>query len=442
MSDVWDVYWNAESLRPSSRSDAAANVGLAIPFSILLTTFLHFFHRSLAWRCFSVAVVIAATTLLSLILEFGQGWFGHRVPSVQDTVAQLTGAAFGCVAGWWAAPRVVGALDELSNAPQRSLRIQAATTLAAMLTLLWSILPGQIIVSPVDYARKWSRGQIELVPFTLLDPWSWDAIYQAGWNVILGIPLGLWGYHTFRVVGRRPLTVPGQFLLLLGLGLLPEVLQLFVAKRFTSATDAIFVTMGTAIAFYSARWAWGDREIDGADESLRGHGGGNGWFRDPAVWFAFAVAFLMLLCLVAWFPFEFVTESTELKERLNEIAANPFSDYRGSNFQLLFGTLRTAALAGILGTLAGVAVGCIVNRRLRVVAFSLLLSAAIMASFGIELGQMLESSRTGGAGGFFTRVLGMWVGSAVGMMLMRGSADSTAGGSGKRGLIASGHAKS
>lgn len=400
LSDVMAVYRDVPEWWVASRSDTAANVALSVPFALLLTSFFLSFGTGFAWRLSSVGAVMLATGLLSLVLELGQGWFANRVPSLADTIAQLIGAIFGGSVGWLIGPSVAKSLDQMVAAPQRARRIQAASTLAALLALLWSVLPGQILVSPADYARKWSRGQIELVPFTLLNPWSPEAIYQAGWNMLLGVPLGFWACHSLEITRQTRLRIPSQLLVLLGLGMLPEVLQVFVAGRFTSATDVIFVTCGVTLGFYAARIGWGASQ--GREEVVR--------LRDPAVWFGFAVLALSVVCFLSWFPFNFTTDAGELKRRWEAVLAHPFADYRGSNFLMFFETIRTVVFGTIIGGFSGVAIGLIGHRQIRRAVFIVLFLSAAVVALGIELGQWLEGSRRGSGTGALACTAGIWLG--------------------------------
>src|SRR5690606_32060676 len=133
----------------------------------------------------------------------------------------------------------------------------AAISLAAAGVMIWSVMPGRVLVSPADWARKWSRGRIELVPFTRPDASLGESLYQWGASICIAIPLGMWAFHFLYFVARRRPTLASQALLAISLGLLPELLQVPIDARVASATDALFGIVGAAVGLTLARWVWG-----------------------------------------------------------------------------------------------------------------------------------------------------------------------------------------
>lgn len=415
---AFDAYFAAAGEQQRSGPDAVANTALGLPFAFLCTGFLYSLGKPLLWKAGATVMMFAITAALSLVCELPQAWLPGRVPSILDTAAQLAGAVVGCVAWWLVGPSCGRAIDGLLNASRTTLRAQAAVTLAALAALMWSILPGRILVSPADYARKWSHGQIELIPFSLPIGHLGDAVLQWGWSLGVGILMGLWALQFIQICGRQNLSPAGQWLLVLGFGLLPELVQIPVLGRFASATDAVFSIAGAGLGFAIGQWVWREPSCSAAHRARR-------IFQQSGFWFWLAIGYLLLWCLLSWWPLEFVTDLGEIKSQLSLFVADPFVDHRGSSLALLFSTLRSTAMAAGLGLVAGVGVGLIgraPRHRLHfILGFVLLLLMAVVVAGGIEVGQLLERSRTAGALGMISRTLGMWLGLAVGAIVVRGA---------------------
>ncbi|KAA5546264.1 hypothetical protein FYK55_05095 [Roseiconus nitratireducens] len=423
-ADVLSAFLDPAASGHLSRSDTVANTVLGIPLAFTFTGFLATLRASLAWRCLASVLALLTTAVISLACEIPQGWLVDRVPSIADTRAQLGGAVVGIAAWWIVGPACAGELDRMVLGTHRWGRVKAALGIAAGTVFVWSILPGKILVSPADYARKWTRGQIEPIPFSRPIRDLGEAAFQWGWTILLGLPLGLWAYSMLRVPSpeqgcRRSGSAgspsgPTVLLWLVGLGILPELLQIPVARRFASATDALFMILGTAAGYAVAGLAWEHRgEASTQHSSLAWRA------RDPSLWFVLAAAYLLFLCALSWIPFEFVTDPQEVKRTLREVAARPFGDYRGSNLKLFFNTLRTALLGTGWGTLLGVGIGLLHASNLRRWMMSAAGCASVGFAFGIELGQLLEASHSGGALGALSRLLGMWTGLTVAWLIVR-----------------------
>lgn len=421
-ASAFDSYLAAGQAQRHSGADAVANTALGIPFAFLCTGFLHSLGKPLVWKLAATVVMFALTAVLSLICELPQAWIPGRVPSVLDTAAQLTGAAVGSVAWWLVGPSCAAALGELLNAPRATLRAQAVVTLAAIAALIWSILPGRILVSPADYARKWSQGQIELIPFSLPIGGLGDAVPQWGWSLGVGILMGVWTLQFVQICGRQNLSPAGQWLLVLGFGLLPELVQIPVVGRFASATDAVFSIAGAGLGFAAGQWVW-------RGASSREAGSVRRIVQQSGVWFLLAIGYLLLWCTVSWWPLEFVTDRHEIKLQLSRFVADPFIDHQGASLTLLFSTLRSVAMAAGLGTIAGVGIGLIgrsPGHRLRFfIGFVVLMLVAVLVAGGIEIGQLLEPSRTAGVLGFIASTIGMWLGLAAGAIIVCGGPGAT-----------------
>ncbi len=86
---VW--LWIGANFRPSA-TDLAINVIIGIPLGLfgglaVFETWRHVWSRLLA-----CVLVLVGASLWASFIELGQYWFAGRVPSLTDTLAQVTGA--------------------------------------------------------------------------------------------------------------------------------------------------------------------------------------------------------------------------------------------------------------------------------------------------------------------------------------------------------------
>lgn len=414
LSDVLQLYFDAGNSRRASRSDTAANTALSIPFAMAFCGFLWSLKNSLMARVVATILAMAATALISVACELPQGWLQNRVPSVLDTKAQLVGASLGCALWWLVGPVCIRSLNQMVVASQAALRVQAALSLAVLLVLFWSVLPGRVLMSPSEFGHKWAAGGIELVPFAHSIT-SMSDIFQLGWCIFIGIPLGLWAAHFLRFVFRQPLSGPAQFLAVIALGMLPEVLQIPIATRHASATDALFTALGVSAGYVSAQHIWANHNALGSKATIDGSHRHVAYA--PSLWFAVALGYWLLLTLLFWYPFQFTTNLSEVKTILMRAMREPMADYQGANLKLLFSSVRAAMLAGLGGLLLGVGCGLISSAPLRRVVGMTSAVAIIILALGIEIGQLLEPSHTGGGIGVLSLATGGMVGLAAGLVL-------------------------
>jgi peptidoglycan/LPS O-acetylase OafA/YrhL/VanZ family protein len=413
LADVWEVYLNA-NLSPSiSRADFVANILLGIPFAYTLLGFLTTNRQRDAGRLAATLVTMAAAIVLAVIVELGQGWFLGRVPSVRDSLAQVCGATIGCVAWWITGDRISRLLNRMLLGDKPHSRLQAAISLTALGVLAWSLLPGNVLVSPVDLARKWTDGNIELIPFTRPQASFGESIYQWMASIFLAIPLGLWASQFLKFTLRRSTSLTEKALIACGAGLLPETLQIPIASRVASSTDALFGVIGAGLGICIGDLIW--KNATHVSQPRPSHP-----IRQPAFWYLMAALYFVFLCVLSWYPFDFETHPRRILKILKEVASDPFSDYQGSNLKTLFVFARLAVISTILGVLAGIGTGLIRQQPVRIAVAVVIFLATAAGSLAIELGQLLESTHSGAGLGLVMRMLATWSGLALGIVASRG----------------------
>lgn len=412
-AEVWKLYLDAGRGLLRSRSDLVANILLGIPFAYTLMGFLASDVKSRGRIRANVLLVMSAAALLAIWVELGQGWFPGRVPSIRDSIAQIFGATLACVAWWVTGDRILGMVNRMLAGANPISRVQAAISLIAMSVLVWSVMPGDVLVSPVDIVRKWKNGGVEVIPFTRGQASAAESIFQWFTGMILAIPLGLWAVQFLGLTLRHSTTLTEKALLAIGLGMLPEVLQIPIGSRIASATDALFGIIGAGLGIALGGVFWKNINRVVAQEQTHP-------LRQPALWYVASLVYFGMICVLSWHPFDFETDPHRIREIASEFASNPFSDYQGSNLKIVFGFGRLAVISGILGILAGIGTGMIRLQAARIFIACVMFLAAIACSVVLELGQLLESTHSGGGLGLMMRLIATWSGLALGVMVCRG----------------------
>ena len=417
-SQSWNEFLRAGFGPGLSRPDFVANILLGIPFAFSLLGFLiGERRRSTAFGLLWSLIALLCSLTLSLFVELGQGWCHGRIASLSDWGAQTIGALIGVIAWWIFGKPLSSRLNLMFAANSRRTRFETAVTLVAAGVIFWAVLPGDVLVSPADIGRKWARGGIELIPFSVKYPTLAETVYQWVASAVIAIPLGLWASLSATKRLRQHLGTAGWALVAIGMGLLPEVLQIPIAARSASATDAVFGALGAGAGIWIGLLFQHKSEVRApVPKSLSTPA------QQPATWYLAAVVYFVIVCLVAWYPFEFETDPTRLRELLRDVASNPFSDYKGSNLRALFVTLRTAVLSTVLGGLLGIGTAMIASRSIRPMVTGLMVVLAVFTSGAIELGQLLEVSHSGAGIAFTVRLISTWIGIGLGQTLALGTA--------------------
>ncbi len=397
-----------------SRSDIVINFWLGFPVVFGLSGLVRSHAGSLPRRFFWVIGILGLQAGLSLSVELGQGWFAYRIPSVADVAFQLAGAVVatllwqGCARGIEAQVNLTYQVDAL-----KWTRLDAGLTLVAAGIMVWTLMPFDLIVSPMELARESLK--TEFVPFTRLQSTLSENVYQWLASFLLAIPLGLWGSRWLATRFQGKVSIPTVFLMAIATGLLPEVCQFPIDSRVASATDALFGMFGAFVGLL----------LGGQFQSTR-FPLAKASFREmaitPGFWFALAMLQGLAICAIAWMPYDFTSEPSAVAHRMKMFLSEPFSGYRGSDLLNVLTLFRQAMLAAFLGAFLGLA-----HHFLRwppiysVMSLVLMILIVFVFSAGVELGQLTVESRTGEGIGFLTRSAGALLGLVVAVTLSRPS---------------------
>jgi len=415
-SAVWQQFLQQGVFGEFSRSDVVVNFWLGFPVVLGLSGLARPHVGSITRRFSWAFLIFIVQACLSLLVEVGQGWFAPRVPSVSDFAIQLSGAAVATFFWQWHGSWIESQVQLVFARPTSDLkwtRLDAALTLIVLGILLWTVMPFDVIVSPVELVRE--SLQTEFVPFTRFEGSFGENVYQWLASFLLAVPLGLWLSRWLATHYNGKFSFITVILLAMVAGVLPEACQLPIDSRVASATDALFGTLG-ALAGLLLGSQFQSTRFQLAKTSFRE------MLLAPGFWFTLAILQVLIICAIAWMPFDFSTHPSEIAQRFKAFQSVPFSGYRGSDILNVLTLFRQAMLAATLGVFLGLG-----YRFLRLkYPFSLLVGTMIVLfvfvfSMGVEFGQLVVDSRTGESIGIFIRSAGSTLGLIMAMAFSRQS---------------------
>jgi peptidoglycan/LPS O-acetylase OafA/YrhL len=408
--------WSEGGPAGYSSQDVAVNVLIAVPlaFSLMGALLLHR-RRTLILVAGTVAT-LAACIVVSFAVEFAQVWIDTRVSSLRDVAAQVTGAAVGCIL-WLAFGRQLSKkLDEFLGSRESSSRVVWLLNAYVVGLLVWSLLPFDLVTSMDEIARKYQRGQIEIVPFTFRFSTSLEFWYSVLSQTVLFIPLGIWATVAW-LPRKSSLRGPWHALAVcLCANAAMELAQLFVKSRYTSSRDVLMGTLGSAIGIVGVLLWNARRRTDAARRTSP--------LREAGFWFVASVAYLLFLLGIAWSPFDFSRDRGLIRERLHAFVDVPFRSLQasGSDLGAMFHIIREFAWYIPLGMLFALVVfRSSSSSRRRTPLLGLAAIALTACAVASVLGQLLLPGKTvdlteaiirasGGLGGLAaaTLILSRW----------------------------------
>jgi VanZ family protein len=330
-------------LDAGSRADWVSNILLFVPLGYLVAGALSVDTRSRAWRALACMVVVIAASLLSIALEFTQLWFPDRTVSQNDIIAETWGAIGGALL-WFVTGQATTAWIRRYTAAARS-RQQRDWLLEAYFAgfVVYAVLPLDLTISSGELLGKFREGKVTIVPFADVNA-SWESLYGLVRDVAVFVPIGMliatWRAPAGRAV--RPVAVTALIGAVVAVAI--EFAQLLVLSRFTSSTDCILGTIGTAIGGgLMARWHR-RRQPAGAVVAP------NVAFRQFLVWIGAAAICAVVIAVIACAPFEVSGTRDEWRARYEGFWAVPFANLsRGSEYNAVSDILRKTLLFGLFG---------------------------------------------------------------------------------------------
>lgn len=372
------------ALGVGSRADFVSNILLFIPLAFLLSGVFLVDRRGAVRLTMAAALILSFAFALSVAIEFTQVFFPPRTVSLNDIVAETTGAAIG-VALW-------GMFGPGLTAWTRAfLREQARPTLVVRLLQAYGVgflvsllIPFDITLDLGELAQKYDEGRIVLVPFGYMQASRLGIAWDLVTDILLWVPLGILASIGLALPDARRSHVAAMVAGALVVVLI-EIAQLFVFTRYADVTDLLTGSLGIALGIVVANWS---ARPQMAHHQKERHAASQLW---PAIAF---LAWIVGLAFYNWAPFDFVLDRELLRQRLAELWVAPFRNYYyGSEFQAFSGISRKLMLAIPVGALLRLMLSSHPNRSAGRIQNAAVLVVGLALFAGLEAGQMLVPGR-------------------------------------------------
>ena len=240
LSAAASLFWTrwASDAGPWSLTDLLSNVLLFLPIGLCLS----------AARSRTAPFVIAATAMLSVVIEFAQAFVSWRTPSIVDVAAEVTGAACGVAIWWLTSDEIDRLLTALVGTIRRSTAAERVLlACCAAFAIAW-LLPADFTLRPGEIADKYEHKR-------LLLPWmpSPDAATagELAAIAVAAVPVGLAAVFCGGAGTARRSAASGALIAALGIAAL-EAIQVPVFSRTTDANELLAAVGGSTAGAIAA----------------------------------------------------------------------------------------------------------------------------------------------------------------------------------------------
>lgn len=245
------------------RADWVANALVVMPIGFFAAGAVGFskgrFGLFRVWN--AVIAVVLATMLLVFGIEFLQVWFPPRTVSQNDIAAGCAGAILGPFA-WpvFGAP-LLAAWARIQSASlgehRRQLVLRLVLAAYLMVLIIYSVMPLDLVLSSGEWHAKWASGRIQVIPGGEAFRWLQGG---GGWSDLLSLFMSGVRIVPVGFLAWLCLSAKWQRLLVFGVPVLVEVLQLPVFTRYASVSEVLlgwFGGMAGVVIAMNRRRLWG-----------------------------------------------------------------------------------------------------------------------------------------------------------------------------------------
>ncbi len=232
------------TFQANRRVDWASNFLLLVPFGFLWMAIGTWQRRSLPREVLMALGTLVGGIFLGVLVEFGQLWVPSRFSSQDDVFAQFCGNVTGVFLWFMIGRWSVSRLRQLLPHVRKPEPIDIFLTLYVVGFVIWSTLPLDLTIHPVELYHKFNSGAVILIPFTGSGA-EWKAMLM---HSLLFFPIGLFAATVWTSPQKPVRSFRGTILLGSGFAVGLEMLQLLVRSRYVDATDVIAGMVGVALA--------------------------------------------------------------------------------------------------------------------------------------------------------------------------------------------------
>lgn len=344
--EALDRFANLPYFRPDlgARADWVANILLFIPIGLFCTAAGTLDRPGRLRNLVYAGLTALGCAALSVGLEFTQLWFPPRTVSQNDVMAQFVGGFTGILLWFAVGPPLTDWLR--MTVGSRQSRSQADWLLQAYVLglLIYSVMPLDLTIHPVELYRKYREGKVVLLPFANSELTAVE-LWNRLTDMLVFVPVGVysarrWWNRDGELVSLRQRMAIGAALVVL-----VEVVQFFVYSRVTETGDILCGLLGVGIgAALVHRRTGSDASyvVPSARERRR----------VARRWAAASAGYALGLCFLFWWPFDWNSDPADVARQLKGFFRAPFAAmYWGTEFNAVTEVLRKTLLFGVLGAL-------------------------------------------------------------------------------------------
>ncbi len=312
-----------------SRADWVANFLLFIPLSYL---WMCYFHRQESNKVSLKlpAAVIIISILLSFSIEFTQLYFPQRTVSQNDILAESIGGIVGVILWLKFHHQIINKLNTTLAGVEPANKLAKLLIIYVAILVLYSIMPLDLTISPVELYHKWKDGHIILFPFSKIPMDPWFATYTILSDTLLWAPIPVLWYHS----NFKTYSIATLFKRIVILATTIEIAQLFIYSRVTDVTDIITAIIGAGagilILKHTMKWTSINQETAGVEKTeTEGINRRNIGILAYLMW-------LLVMAIIFWYPFNIKISSEDINQGISDFFSIPFINYYyGSEFRAL-----------------------------------------------------------------------------------------------------------
>jgi glycopeptide antibiotics resistance protein len=398
-ADAWQKFLAIPFLElgVTSRADWVANGLLFIPLTFLAMSSFWRDGKKKSNILLSILILLVAA-ILSSSIEFTQLFFPQRTVSQNDILAEAIGGIVGVLL-WWRLNSYFLAFVEQWFSENLEGKWQLYLTLYLICMLVYSVMPLDLTLSPVEIYHKWDDGRLVIIPFSFISKPFVIILYELLTDIALWIPV------TILWLKTKPLTSLQVFIRVILAASCIELAQVFVFSRYTDINDILTAALGAYLGIIlSKRYSL----LIDQPEKKRQLMKNNSFLLGAGFYLLWSTILLVLYC----YPYNLTISNEYITKQLSYFFSVPFSSYYyGSEYRALTQLFRKIIFAIPLGLSLAMAFSHrkVINKSIKV---SLVLMLLFLTLFFIELFQMLIPTKTanmtdvfigffGGAFGYF-----------------------------------------
>ncbi|HSG50882.1 MAG TPA: VanZ family protein, partial [Rheinheimera sp.] len=320
-----------------SRADWVANILLFIPLSFLISLLVLERQWSPLVKIMLSLVIWCACSALAVGIEFTQVFFPQRTVSINDIVAESSGAAIGILIYWYKGKQLKQFIASFTQMRGKD-SVQSYLLLSYIAVfVLYNILPLDLTLSSVELFKKWREGRIVLLPFIGYEGSVIEIGYAVISDILLWVPIAVLLY-------LQKLSHKTLYVRVLLLAVVLEFCQLFVYSRVSDISDvlcALIASWGSIVVL--KRWRPENTEHAQLDQTHQQ------MLKLLAAILIYAVVILFLL----WYPFNFDFDWSTINARLKHAQAKVLLEslYFGTEYRAITALLQKLILFMPLGAL-------------------------------------------------------------------------------------------